>query len=62
MVEQRPFSFPHAEQSERVAISDKNIERVVKQITERYGFVPTDLYVRDLIAFITEMTHNEPRE
>lgn len=61
----------------KVAISDKHIERVVAQIEERYGFTPTDLYVRDLITFVTElsaigaensghdvteMTHNEPRE
>ena len=62
MVEQRPFPFQNlATKDARQAIGGDQIERAVELIKAKYGFVPTDLYVRDLIAFVTEVVTNEQR-
>lgn len=38
-----------------LAVRAQNIETAKKIISSRYGFVPPDQYVIDLIAFVNEM-------
>lgn len=45
----------------REIVSQKDAERVKAAIIVKYGFVPTDEYCRDLIAFVKELT-SEPRK
>lgn len=36
-------------------VKSKEVERVKTAIVDKYGFLPTDEYCRDLIAFVEQM-------
>ena len=42
--------------------SEKEIEGVKKLILEKYGFMPPDEYIVDLINFVSEITARTRRE
>lgn len=61
MVEQTTFPVQEllAGADARQTISDKQIRRAVELIKAKYGFVPSDLYVRDLITFLQELVRSD---
>jgi hypothetical protein len=43
-------------------VKNKDIDLVRKSIQEKYGFIPPDEYIKDLIVFVQEMMNGVTHE